>query len=404
MPESSPTFMQPEPSIVEQPLMVERTIINRIKRPIAIALTALGSFGIAGCGGDNVLDSANTSSTTAASAGSNGDSISPTGDASEAEPVTDQILKSLDLSTYNCGGHLQPETPEGKYGIDYAINYYNENPELGIKIRQFHIDTLGEDGWQSLLDNGIGNSNTDASLHFTDVSEEGKQVDELLHLRSRAALDAPHVYANYSCISGGEVNIHRASNKPTISISAGSHVEGVRLNDAGYADFMSKVKKNSDGQPAVDTIDLGMQTIIVDGQERQEHQLLVVLYANGCLNPILLLIKSPEHPSTTPPGTTPDTVPEGTTTTTGSENTTPTTSCSKCNVTTTLSAPPVTVGPATTVNTDPNDTGDGAPPNDETVPPTVQPPVTPPPTNAPPSTIVTYSANKIGQAPWKRGR
>lgn len=67
MPESSPTFMQPEP----QPSMVEQHygIFDKIRRPISIALLGVVGAGIAGCGGDNVLDSAKPSTTTEAGAG-----------------------------------------------------------------------------------------------------------------------------------------------------------------------------------------------------------------------------------------------------------------------------------------------------------------------------------------------
>lgn len=62
-------IMQKTAPEIVQPTMVEHTFINRIRRPVAIALTALGSFGVAGCGGDNFPDSAKPSTTTKASAG-----------------------------------------------------------------------------------------------------------------------------------------------------------------------------------------------------------------------------------------------------------------------------------------------------------------------------------------------
>lgn len=328
--------------------------------------------------------SSSSSSTTSATS----PALSSSGDANEAVPVTDRQLQILDKNVYNCGGHLQPETPEGKYSVDYAINYYNQNPELGKQIRQFHIDSLGQSAWDVLLQNGRLNLNTNAQEQFQGSGDEqiDLEVDQLLHQRSRASLGSARVYANYSCVSGGEINVHRATNKPTIAIQEGNHVEGVRVNDQALVDFVSKVNKNADGKPVVDIIDIGMQPIEeVNGQTIQEHQSLVVLYADGCDNPVLRLTPLPERPTTTstPHRTTSTTRGRGTTTTTGNSG--------KRTPPVTVAPPPTTSPPETTPTTHgDNDSGPGAPPNPITTPTTEKPPATLPPTSTPPTTRVEY--------------
>jgi len=236
------------------------------------------------------------------------------GDVSQAEVTTDAQLRELDKNVYNCGGHLQPAETTGKYSTDYALDYYNSNPELGDKMRQFHIDTLGESAWKSLLANGMDNGDTTANKHFKGNSE----VDQLLHKRTVAKIKESRTYANFTCVVNGKVDIQRAGNKPTITIPTDNRVEGITLNKAGLDDFMAKVKKNADGGAPVDVVDVGEHQVNDNGKTITEHLFLVALYADGCDNPILRLTPptpNKETTTTTAPKSTTTTTPQTTTTT-----------------------------------------------------------------------------------------
>lgn len=290
---------------------IPQILINAARHPVRTgAVFAVGALGVAGVAyGPETFGADGPGS---ASAGAAELSVSAGGNAAEAVPVTDEVLQVLDRNVYNCGGHLQQETGDGSYSVDYAIDYYNSNPDLGKPMLDFHKKTLGDEAFQILLDGGVTNSDTEDDKHYIGAPDAETQddIDTLLHKRSRVELNASRTYANYSCITAEDTFvIHRATKKPTIAIESGSHVEGIKVNDETLVRFLTTVKKNEDGQVPVDIVDLGQQYVDVNGKIEVQHQSLVVLYADGCDNPILKLttpkISSPRHPGTTTSSTPP---------------------------------------------------------------------------------------------------
>ena len=258
--------------------------VGPIRRAAAIAVVlGAGIAGLAGCGVDRSIESSASTTTTTAAANQDPGAMTQ-GSVQEAVPVSDADLQRADVSEYNCGGKLRPvDQPADKFSGDYWVKYANDNPELAPKQMNFYDGLFGKDAVDSLLTNGYDNGLTSPDKKIAS-SERG---DTLAHKMNAAQLQTDRVYANFTCIDGsGNVDIHRADRKPTIKVAAGGHVEGVVVDEAGIADFLSKAKRYSDGSPTAEVINIG-QVTLANGEKKQ--MFMVTLKAFGCDNPIARL-------------------------------------------------------------------------------------------------------------------
>ncbi|MEI6480958.1 MAG: hypothetical protein WCO19_01500 [Candidatus Saccharibacteria bacterium] len=289
-------------------------IVDRSRQIAAGLLVA--SIAITGCSSDEKLDRGQDTTTTIPGVSED----QTLGDLSEAVPVNNADLQRDDISTYNCGGKLRdPNMPANDFNGDYWIKYANDNPELAPKLMSFYDSMMGAEAVDSLLSHGYGNNLTSPDKKIT-TDDRG---NSLAHLMNAVELKTDRTYANFSCKKGDQVDIHRATLKPTINITKGNHIEGVVVDTEGVMDFVSKAKKRQDGSIKFDIIDLG--TVKVGNKDAQLF--VVAMKAFGCDNPIARLTPRiptppkthiPETPEPTPttkkprsPGTTlPDKVPK----------------------------------------------------------------------------------------------
>ena len=268
-----------------------------VRRIVAGSLLAAGAvLGGAACGSQGEIVRVNPST--------EGIDLTDLTEATPAVDVTDADLRRDDISEYNCGGKLRPEDqPAGEFSADYWIDYANDNPELGPKLMNFYDFALGTDAVDVLLEDGITNILTSDNKTI----ESDERANTLAHKLTTLQLQSARTYANYSCMRGDKVDIHRATNKPTINVLAGNHLEGIILDQAGVERFMSAVNKYADGSTVADIIP-------VQGNEGSKDPLyVVVMKAFGCDNP--LTKTAPAKPGitttvvSTPPTLPPMTVP-----------------------------------------------------------------------------------------------
>lgn len=281
--------------------------MNRLRVATGAFLAVAALAITAGCGEEGNIEISNRS--TATVAGSIEDMT--LGDLSEAVPVTDIELQRYDIPTYNCGGKLRnPNMPANDFSGDYWIKYANDNPELAPKLMSFYDSMMGVEAVDSLLSHGYANNLTSPDKEIT----SDDRGNSLAHLIYAVEVTTDREFANFSCITNDQVNIHRATLKPTIKITKGGHVEGVVVDAVGVMDFVSKAKKRPDGSINFDIIDLGNVKV----GDKDSQLFVVAMKAFGCDNPIARLTpRTPtppdEHIPGTPQPTTPGT-PQPTTT------------------------------------------------------------------------------------------
>ena len=315
------------PEIV-QPAMVEQNFMNRIRRPIAIALTALGSFGIAGCGGDG--NSEKTSGAVQVELAATGNTVANGGGHStfnELQPAVPMSDTELANGGYNCGNGLENVANNGEFSYASQIDYLNSDPELANNLVDFNINDptygMGQRAWDLLQAKGAINPNTNENkkLNSGDIDKKS-ELDRHLHQIMQVNAITPRDVTNFTCDGGiRPVDIVRVAED-----GRKNAYNGVVLTKEDMLDFMSVVKNPE----RFLILSLGVQKITLpDGTEKETDVYMVDLYLDGCRNPNRLPVGRPGVPgvetSTTTTGTTPNTVPYSTTTTTTTPNKPPVT-------------------------------------------------------------------------------
>jgi|GEM_PF-5299449 len=302
MPESSPTFMQPEPQLEQ------RGLIDRIKRPVSIVLAVAGSYALAGCGNSNTSSEATGSVRVelAANSGTNGQSTF-----NERQPAVPMSDTELANGGYNCGNGLKNEASNGEFSYDSQIDYLNNDPALANNLVDFNINDptygMGQRAWDLLQAKGAVNPNTDASktLNNNEINKKS-ELDRHLHQIMQVNAKSPRDVVNFTCNGGiRPVEIVRVAED-----GRKNAYNGVVLTNEDVKDFI-KVADNPD---RFLILSLGVQKITLpDGTEEETDVYMVDLYLDGCRNPNRLPIGRTSAPGieapTTTTGTTPNTVP-----------------------------------------------------------------------------------------------
>jgi hypothetical protein len=256
-----------------------------IREALAVATLTATLLGGAACSGGEVQQASQRSE-------AEGQTLDQLTNLTEVTPVTDADLQRDDISVFNCGGKLRPaEQTANEFNGDYWIDYANDNPELGPKLMSFYDHALGSEAVDSLLGAGYLNGITSEKRVIT----ADERADVLAHKMTAVLITQARTYANFSCKKGDQVDIHRATKKPTISIEAGGHVEAVVVDQAGIEDFLSKVNRFEDRSLPVDIIR------IAQGGDEKDELYAVVLKAYGCDNPILRTKLDVSAPPELPP-------------------------------------------------------------------------------------------------------
>jgi len=300
---------------IMQPAMVEHTFMNRIRRPIAIALTALGSFGIAGCGGGG--NSEKTSGAVQVELAANSGTVGGRSTFNERQPSVPMSSTDLANGGYNCGNGLENVASNGEFSYASQIDYLNRDPALANNLVDFNINDptygMGQRAWDLLQAKGAINPNTDESkkLNSNEIDKKS-ELDRHLHQIMQVNAESPRDVINFTCENDevnpvGMVRVAEDGRKNAYN--------GVVLTKEDMLDFMA-VAKNPE---RFLILFLGVQKITQpDGTEKETEVYMIDLYLDGCRNPNRLPIGRPgiETPTTTT-GTTPNTVPYVTPTTEG---------------------------------------------------------------------------------------
>jgi len=299
--------------------------ITEHARMLAAGL-AVATLALAGCSSDGSESRSDHTTTTIDQ--SNIDVLT-SGDASQAESISDADLKAYDASTTNCGGKIRDEAhPEAFFNswIDYA----NQNPELAPQQMDLFDTLLGTEATDEMLKHGYLNPDTSLDKR---IDGDNYRENELAHRMTRIQITEDLTLANTTCIDGnGNVNVGRAAGKPIIHLSKGQYVEAVVTDDTGTAAILQKAKKMADGGIAFVILPLGKVQVNENGQMVEKNMSAFVLKADACANITPRLIpttpgvktpdthvtptvpgkppKPPKHTTTTVPSTLPPKVPK----------------------------------------------------------------------------------------------
>jgi hypothetical protein len=249
----------------------------------------------------------------------------------EAVVVTDEMLQAR---TMTCGGKYDLGEVN-MFDLAYKYDFFNSQEAMGNSIMDITVTNekygMGQEAFDLALEKGFFNPVTAENANRYDLTTGNDQKDTFINNLHAQVLLENQTFVNGDCRhSESEVEM-QSTDIPYITLEAGQSIEGLVIPADQLEDFL-KVMNNQE------------KFLFLEGEIDGVKFVTIVLFANGCDNPIRIETKKPKPPVVTTPTTsvpgkhTPTTtipVPETTTTTTEPEHTTTTTTEPEHTTTTT---------------------------------------------------------------------